>query len=377
MNIFVNTLIVKNQKKYQISSKSQKQKILDMLVEQTGMHRKSLIRKLNRKPSKSRRGGSKPLYTDESIEILKLIWESRDFICAELLHGQIPETIEYLLKEKALVSFSSKDIERVRNIPLGTLKNKLRKINLEKGRGAYYYRRSSTNLKKAVPISTDMNRAVHAGYVEVDFVDHNGGNSSGKYARTLCAVDVYTQMVSRYVIRGRIEEKVQLACQKALDKIPFPLHKLHSDNESALLNSLIRQQANRNGLKISRSRSYQKQDNGHVEQKNGDKIRRLVGYRRYDTSEQVEILNKIYELDDLFQNHFIPSMRLKEKEYDEQGKVRRKVFDNPKTPYQRALEDRTVDRNSKEQLERLHNQLNPLQLRKDRDKLVKKLRSFR
>ena len=50
-------------------------------------------------------------------------------------------------------------------------------------------------------------------------------------------------------------------------------------------------------------------DNGHVEQKNGDKIRALVGYYSYTTQEQADLLNKIYQIDDLFQNHFIPSLR--------------------------------------------------------------------
>lgn len=377
MSIFATTLIMKNLQKYLNASKSQKQLILDMLQEQTGLHRKSLIRKLNKEPSKKNLGGSKPKYNNNSIKILQLLWESRDFICAELLHGQIDEGLRYLIDENRLSEFSEKDIELIRFIPLGTLKNKLRTINLEKGKGAYYYRRSSTNLKKAVPISTNMNTSVHAGYVEIDFVDHNGGDSSGKYARTLCAVDVYTQMISRYSVRGRIEDQVQRACNEVLEKIPFPLHKLHSDNESALLNSLINQQASHRGMMISRSRSYQKQDNGHVEQKNGDKIRRLVGYRRYDTDEQVALLNHIYALDDFFQNHFIPSMRLIKKIYDAQGKLVRKEFDKAKTPYQRVLEDKTIASRVKFKLVGLHKELNPIELKENRDNLIRRLRSSR
>lgn len=36
-----------------------------------------------------------------------------------------------------------------------------------------------------------------------------------------------------------------------------------------------------------------KNDNAHVEQKNGDKIRNIVGYFRYDTVFEVSLLNKI------------------------------------------------------------------------------------
>ena len=168
-------------------------------------------------------------------------------------------------------------------MPLGTLKNKFAKIKLEMRKIPNYYRRSRSNLKRTIPVCTEMNQSIHAGFIEIDFVDHNGGSSSGQYARTLCSVDIYTQMISRKATRGRMEDRVQLVTEKALNKFPFPLYKLHSDNESALLNSLIFQQGKRMGLSISRSRSYQKQDNGHVKQKNGNKIRGLVGYRRYDT----------------------------------------------------------------------------------------------
>lgn len=363
-----------NRKKYLKSKKKDKAKILNMLVEQTGYHRKSLIRSLNKTPSLSKRGGSKSKYTENSIKILQIVWESMDFICAELLHPSILDILSFL-KGGKLKDFPEKDIELIKNIPLGTLKAKLRNIKLKKGHITNYYRRSKSNLKKSIPVCVDMNRSAHSGFIEVDFVDHMGGDASGKYVRTLCAVDVYTQMVNRRATRGKIEESVKKVCTEALDKFPFDLCKIHSDNEASLLNSLIYQQASQRGLKVSRSRPYRKEDNGHVEQKNGNKIRGLVGYRRYSTDEHVNLLNDIYFFDDLFQNHFIPSMRLKEKVYNNDGKLVKKIYDKPKTPYQRILNDNAVPKKVKDELETLHNNLNPIELKANRDKLVVKLRA--
>ena len=114
-----------------------------------------------------------------------------------------------------------------------------------------------------------------------------------------------------------------------------------------------------------------------MEKKNGDKIRGLVGYRRYDTDEDVEILNKIYALDDLFQNHFITSMRLIKKIYNDDEKLIKKIYDTAKTPYKRVLDDKMISEKVKRGLKLVHRGLNPLKLKEERDKLIRKLKSSR
>ena len=374
---FVNTLIMNNLSKYFAASKSEKSKIIDNIVANTSLHRKSVIRRFKKllKPPSRKRGGSKPIYLTETNEILKLVWYSRDYICAELLHPYLVESIKYLEKDNRLLFFSIEAIEQVKTMPLGTLKWKLKCLDVVRPNFSYY-RRTGEQLKKIVPISTTMNVSNKVGYLELDFVDHNGGDASGQFSRSLCCVDVLSQYIVRKATRGKAEATVQSVFDKAISNIPFPIRAMHTDNERSLLKSLISQQALRNHIHISRSRSYQKQDNGHVEQKNGDKIRLLVGYRRYDTDEQTEILNQIYECDDLFQNHFISSRRLKEKIYDESGKLRSKKWDTARTPYLRIIENKEVSKKVKLKIMLLHNKLNPLELREKRDKLVNILRNF-
>mgnify|MGYP001627712673 CR=1 FL=1 len=47
---------------------------------------------------------------------------------------------------------------------------------------------------------------------------------------------------------------------------------------------------------MTRSRPYKKNDNAHIEQKNGTDVRGLVGYRRYDTRAQCDLLNSCMPL---------------------------------------------------------------------------------
>ncbi len=59
---------------------------------------------------------------------------------------------------------------------------------------------------------------------------------------------------------------------------------------------------NKRSFVLSRSRPYKKNDNAHVEQKNDDKVRKLVGYFRYDTQQQIDLLNQLYKKTDLLQS---------------------------------------------------------------------------
>ncbi|PNR87268.1 hypothetical protein X925_09720 [Petrotoga sp. 9T1HF07.CasAA.8.2] len=120
-----------------------------------------------------------------------------------------------------------------------------------------------------------------------------------------------------------------------------------------------------NEVKLSRSRPYKKNDNAHVEQKNGDKVRKLVGYFRYESEEEVSLLNEIYNRADLLDNFFIASFKLKNKVKNDTGKTIKKEYEKPKTPYQRLLESNTVSEKTKSQLKKTYESLNMVKLRKE------------
>lgn len=349
--------------------------ILNELVQTTGQHRKSLIRSLNklRLGHGNPHGGSKPKYPMETMSIFYLIWEANDFVCAERLYPQIRDTLRDLRDHGYLNDFNSEGINLVESVPLGTLKLKLHQLPRPvalSSKGKNY----GTELKRVIPINTQLGKAILPGFLGIDFVDHNGGDSSGPFARTLSVVDVKVQWHIKRATLGKDSFAVKDVMDYAIPQFPFTIRALHSDNEPALLFSIFQHSQRRTKIAVSRSRPYQKEDNGHVEQKNGDKIRNLVGYKRFDTKEDVDSLNAVYALDDLLQNHFVPSMRLKEKEYNQMGKLLRKTYDNAQTPYQRLLNEKTVSTKTKLAQILLHKKLDRLQLKHERDRLLKRLR---
>jgi len=61
----------------------------------------------------------------------------------------------------------------------------------------------------------------------------------------------------------------------------------------------------------------------HVEQKNWSVVRQFIGYRRFETDEQLALLDKIYPLVMQYHNFFSPMMRLQAKERDGSKVTRR------------------------------------------------------
>jgi len=122
---------------------------------------------------------------------------------------------------------------------------------------------------------------------------------------------------------------------------------------------------------LTRSRPYRKNDNCFVEQKNYSVVRRAVGYSRYDTEEERNILNELYGHLRLYTNFFQPVMKLIEKMRI--GSKVIKKYDKPWTPYQRVLESPLVPDDKKQQLRRQYATLNPADLKRKITKLQQKL----
>jgi hypothetical protein len=119
---------------------------------------------------------------------------------------------------------------------------------------------------------------------------------------------------------------------------------------------------------LTRSRPYKKNDNAHVEQKNRQFVREIVGYRRYDTPEEVQWLNEVYLLLDQYANYFLPMRKVVEKE--RQGAKVRKKYDTARTPFERLVELGAIPPLKVEVMQRNRQALNPLELHRRLETLL-------
>ena len=111
-------------------------------------------------------------------------------------------------------------------------------------------------------------------------------------------------------------------------------------------------------ITFTRSRSYKKNDSCHVEQKNGNVVRRLVGYDRYTSKAAYQCLERIYDCVRLYMNFFQPTMKLVAK--TRHGAKVHKVYETAQTPYQRLLEAGVLTEAKQAELAATYHGLNPV-----------------
>ena len=94
-------------------------------------------------------------------------------------------------------------------------------------------------------------------------------------------------------------------------ELPFHLRGLHPDTGSEFTNITLFNYCREGEIAFTRSRPYHKNDDCHVELKNWNLVRRLIGYDRLDTPAQQAWLDAFYT-DELrpFANCSQPVMKL-------------------------------------------------------------------
>jgi hypothetical protein len=100
-------------------------------------------------------------------------------------------------------------------------------------------------------------------------------------------------------------------------------------------------------------------------------VRRAVGYYRYDTPEQLDLLNNLYTLLHLYANFFLPVMKLKEKV--RVGSKVKRIYDDPQTPYARVLDSPHISEEDKAELREAYGYLDLFYLRRRIDELQDQL----
>ncbi len=323
--------------------------------------------------------GPKKKFRTVQVRIIKRCWELAGQICAERLHPCLATYIDQLHRGGMLADYTARDIAIVKGISIATLK----RVIATYPRASNKRHKGNDFIYRQVPIVAHFGKFSHTpGYVEIDYVEHNGGSSSGLFVVTGSYTDIFSGWTARAAGLGKNLSSVSNIDTQVHTRIFHPVLHYHPDNDKAILKILFERLKNNNtkGKKeqkrqfsLSRSRPYEKNDNAHVEQKNGDKVRKLVGYWRYDTYEELELLNRLYEKADLLDNFFIPAAKLKEKVRDTQGRVIRRIHDKPRTPYQRLIESDQVLKQAKQRLKSIYGSLDMIKLRQEINEILEKL----
>jgi len=327
-----------------------------------GDHRKTLRR---------RRGRS---YGEEVSSALKRIWEVCGYICGKRLGPYLAEIVPVLEKcgelvvgketRRKLFGISAATIDRL----LAAEKKKLRL----KGRCRT---KPGSLLKSQIPVRTFAEwDEKKPGFLEVDLVSHDGGSTQGDYIQTLDVTDVHTGWTETEAVRNKAQIWTLEAMKRIVGRVPFKVEGIDSDNGGEFINAHLLEFCEKSRITFTRSRPFRKNDNCFVEQKNYSVVRRAVGYWRYDTEEELAVLNELYGLLRLYTNFFQPVMKLREKQRVGSKVIKR--YDQAKTPYRRVLEcgvHEGVSASAKERLRAEYDHMNPAEINRKISDLQDKL----
>ena len=150
------------------------------------------------------------------------------------------------------------------------------------------------------------------------------------------------------------------AIRTAIALFPFALQGIDFDNDSSFMNAEVVPWCRAEGLIVTRSRAYKKNDQAWVEQKNGAVVRRLVGYGRLEGVTALRGLNRLYAASRLQVNLCQPSFKLISKQRI--GSKVRKHWDKPRTPADRLAQRPDVASTTTERVEELRRAADPVDL---------------
>ncbi len=355
------------------ASRKERSQLINEAVSNTGLHRKSVIRALQR-PAERKLGlpplGRPRIYSPACQELLKRLYRASEYACSDKLKSMMPQ-----LLTQWRAPLDVRTIEEVLQMSPASIDRYLRQYRgVERRRWNSRTRPGSRLFKKLIPLKSLGTTALRPGYVQGDTVAHGGETMAGEFVFSLTMTDERCGWTENRACWGKSAKKVLPAIQSAHDALPFDLVAINVDNGSEFLNARVYEYFNFLAEKkvipfpMTRSRAYRKNDNCHVEQKNWTHVRQLFGYDRLEHEELVTLMNEIYRVQNLLSNFFVPQFKLKSKV--RVGAKIKKTYDAPKTPYQRLLEDPHVSDEQKKKLRETYARLNYFDLQAEREELL-------
>ncbi len=355
-------LMASVRQKYDKADWTGKGKILDGFVAATEYDRKYAIGLLCSNTEMSttpvvRRSPQK--YNDQVRQALVFVWQTANQICSKRLAPFLPTLVEAMERHghlrlpadvrSRLLSISPATIDRL-------LRPEREKLSL-----AVTTTRSGSLLKNQIKVRTfaDWDDVV-PGFVEADLVAHCGGNANGTFLNTLTLVDISSGWLECMPLLRKSAADVIDGLRVADDLLPFKMLGVDTDCGSEFINYELLDYCEERQITFTRARTHRKNDQAHVEEKNGSVVRRLVGYDRFEGRQAWEALARLYGVLRQYVNFFQPSLKLIEKE--RRGAKVSKKYDKAKTPYQRILRSEHIHQAKKDALTQEYQSLDPVEL---------------
>lgn len=366
--------------RYLKAEKEEKSRILNEFCAITGYDRKYAIAKMKKlqltphfkESVAGKHTRNRERMYDSYVEaVVKQIYEVLGGIGSRRIHPLVKTMLE---KGIAFGHIKTDPITemKVRAMSRSTLDRMIARVRERNAIKGISTTRPGSFLKSEIPLRIGVWEETDPGFSEIDLVAHCGDSGAEMFISTLNTTDIATMWFEAEPCMGKAQERILGGLQKIEQRIPYVLLGIDSDNGSEFINRQLYEYCLKKKIIFTRSRSYKKNDNAHIEQKNYTTVRQVLGYQRFDTEEVLELMQKLYRGPlRLYINFFQSSVKCIQK--TRIGSRIKKSYDIAKTPYERVLAHQKISQTTKETLMRLFESLDPFKLRKEIDVLVREI----
>src|ERR1039458_3281622 len=318
---------------YLKAGKQGKGEILKHVCFVTGMWDKSAIRKFRalqmRNTGHQDHRGKSEYYGPDVTVALKTIWQAGNEVCGELLHPMIAEYVE-ILKRDDMWEYGNTVTGKLLAMSMETVKRRVGKFKKARKARKGLSDTKPSHIKHLVPIFIGPWEGKPPGFGQIDTVRHSN-SASGDAVYTLN----YTDAATLTPIFRAQWNKGQTATKQSMEGIKelmaFKWLGAHPDTGSEFLNYMVLKWCEEEKIELSRSRPSHKNDNMYVEERNGQAIRKTVGYITLNCPEAVAALNDVYDVLNPYLLHFVAVRRMTSKE---------KLSSRYKRTYEKRSEER-------------------------------------
>ena len=367
---------------YAQAGKLDKGAMLDALVGTTGWtrdHARRAIRLAKDRTGAARDQPRRPRprkYSYDALVVLLEVWRLSGQPCGKYFAPVMDDTLTRLTRFAEL----GKVADRINDCVLAELRamspatiDRYLKPHRD---AAYPEALSSTKpshiLRSSIPVRTAMDDPpTGPGFLELDTVAHCGHTLKGEFLRTLSATDVVTGWTELRTVKNNAFVHIHTGLESIVKHLPYPIIGIDFDNGSEFINWGVIAWCDQHTIPVTRGRPYHN-DNAHIEQRNGDWVRKHAFRYRYETDAELALLNDLWALVGARKNHLLPCVKATGWATTSPGRKKR-IYDKPATPYARLLAAGVLDPAAHQRLETVHRALNPAKITRGINRIQQQL----